>query len=388
MEFRELPLKKLSFFALPLTLLFTVMLLNFYFLQSELEDFYSLVIKEEITKVRSVVEGTLSAGGDPVDALSYYIEHSKLLKGATFYIGGREVIVPGSDISDSYYQVVLEVKPFKFKLFIDTSYLKELNRHIKIIFLSLIFFTLLFILFLLYWLREYYRERIEHERERQEKERVKSINLVIHSILHEVKNRLNVLNLLLHRFERSGDSKYLDKLRQELRSLNRYVEETADLRRPISLDITEFPVGTLFNELKLRVEPLADKGSVKLLFDYHNCSLRADYERLLSALTDLVKNAIEALEGKEKRVVRVEGRGDGKFYTFRVLDSGGELPKGELFKPFKTSKDKGFGLGLFNVKRVALAHGGEVRAFTQEGWTVFELKIPADCSEISPKNGE
>ena len=388
MEFRELLFRKLSLFALPLTLLFTVMLLNFYFLQSELEDFYSLVIKEEITKVRSVVEGTLSAGGDPVDAISYYIEHSKLLEGATFYIGGREVIVPGSDISDSYYQVVLELKPFRFKLYIDTSYLKKLNRHIEIIFLSLLFFTLLFLLFLLYWLREYYNEKIEREKERQEKERIKSINLVIHSILHEVKNRLNVLNLLLHRFEKSGDNKYLEMLRGELRSLNRYVEETADLRRPVSLDITEFSVGALFSELKLRVKPLADKGKVKLLFDYRNCPLKADYERLLSALTDLVKNAIEALEGKDKKVVRIEGRGDGKFYTFRVLDSGGELPKGELFKPFKTSKDKGFGLGLFNVKRVALAHGGEVRAFTQDGWTVFELKIPVDRSEISPKEGE
>ncbi len=379
MGFRELPLKKLLLFLLPILLLLAIMISNFYFLHKELGDFYSLVIKEEVNKVRSVVEGTLSAGGDPVDALSYYIEHSKLLKGATFYIGGREVIVPGSEISPSYYQITLEVKPFKFKLFIDTSYLNELNRHIKIIFLSLIFFTLLFLALIIYLVGQYYRERLEHER-------LSSINLVIHSILHEVKNRLNVLNLLIHRFEKKGDLKYIQTLKEELRRLNGYVEETADLRRPLSLNLSTFSVNRLFNDLKLRVEPLAEKEGITLSFNYQDCHLKADYDRLLSALTDLVKNGIEALEGKSRKEIKVEGKREGKFYTFRVLDSGGELPSGELFRPFRTTKNKGFGLGLFNVKRVALAHGGEVSAKTHKGWTIFEFKILSECSEISPKN--
>jgi signal transduction histidine kinase len=371
-----------------LVLLFGVMIANFYFLHRELKDFYSLVVKEEVEKVRSVVEGTLSAGGDPVEALSYYIEHSKLLKGATFYLEGREIVVPGSDISSSYYQVVLEVKPFKFKLFIDTSYLEELNRHIKIIFFTLIFFTLIFVGALFYSFREYYRERLELERERQEKERFKSINLVIHSILHEVKNRLNVLNLLIHRFERKGELSYIERLKGELSALNRYVEETSDLRRPLKLEVSTFKAGQLLKEAKERVLPLFESKRVEFHLSYDDCTLKADYQRLLSALTDFLKNAVEALEGKEKKVVRLEGKRKGYFYLFRVLDSGGALPRGEeLFKPFKTSKEKGFGLGLFNVKRVALAHGGSVKAYADKGWTVFELSIPTDCSENSPREG-
>jgi signal transduction histidine kinase len=238
---------------------------------------------------------------------------------------------------------------------------------------------------IVYWLREYYAEKLSHERERQEKERIKSINLVIHSILHEVKNRLNVLNLLLHRFYRTGDENYLERLRGELLTLNRYVEETSDLRRPVSLELKSFRVRRLLSDLKERLQPLFEGSDVRLKVDFQDCTLRADYGRLLSALTDLVKNAVEALSQSQKKEIKIEGKKEGKFYTFLVSDSGGELPPGDLFQPFKTTKDKGFGLGLFNVRRTAIAHGGDVKAYVSNGWTVFELRIPADCSEISPK---
>jgi len=378
--------EKVYSLVLLLFLLFGFMVANFYLLQKELSSLYSLIIREEVDKVRSVVEGTISAGGDPVDALSYYIERSRLLKGATFYLEGREVVVPGSDISPSYHQVVVEVKPFKFRLFIDTSYFQEINLHIKLIFLSLIFFTALFLGALFYLLKGYYGEKLEAEKERQEKERIKSINLVIHSILHEVKNKLNVLNLLIHRFEKTKEDKYLNMLKRELQSINRYVEETADLRRPITLNPSTFTVGQLIEELNGRLGELLKSSGVSFELSYDDCKIEADYERLLSALTDLVKNAVEALEGKSKKVIKLEGKCDGDLYIFKVYDSGGYLPK-ELFRPFRSGKKGGFGLGLFNVMRTAKAHGGDISAYVSNGWTIFELKIPTKSSEIPPKNG-
>jgi signal transduction histidine kinase len=368
---------KLYLALLGLVSLFFVMLFNFYLLQKELGDFYSLVVKEEVEKVRSVLEGTISAGGDPVDALSYYIKNSTLLKGATLYLDGREIIVPDSQISPSYHTEVIKLPPFEFKIYIDTSYLYNLNSHIKVIFLSLIFFTLLFSSILAYFLREFYREKMELERERQESERIRSVNLAIHSILHEVKNRLNVLNLLLHRFKKSQNEEYLEKLKSELLTLNRYVEETAELRKPLKLSLKEFEACKLLKELLERLLPLAKESGVEVSLSCDECTVRGDYERLLSALTDVLKNAIEAVKEKEEKRVWIEGRCLEDSYLFRIVDSGGELPqKEELFKPFKSTKRKGFGLGLFNAKRVFNAHGGTIEAFVKDGKSHFDMKLP------------
>ena len=370
-----LPKRYLSFF-LSLLALFAVMVSNFYYLHSELEDFYNLVVEEERSRVKSVLEGTLSAGGDPVEALSYYLSHSHLLKGATIFVGGREVVIPGSELSSSYYQETIEIKPFKFKLFIDSYYLQELNKHIKVIFVSLLFFSLLFSLVLFLTVREYYSEKLLLEKEHREKERLKTINLVIHSILHEVKNRLNALSLLLYRFERSGSPSYLKALKRELSLLNSYIEESSHLRRPLKLNVREFTVSELVRALESKVSPLLDSSGVTFKLKFQEASLRGDFEKLLSALVDLLKNGLEAVREEEVKEVELVGRKEGSYYTFKVVDSGTKPLPRELFKPFSSSKEKGFGLGLFNVKRIVEAHGGSVCAYKDSGRTVFELKLP------------
>ena len=373
-------MRKLLLPASLLLLLFSAIVVNIYLLHKELHQFYLSVISEETARVKSVVEGTIAGGGDPVEALYSYMEHSKLLKGASFKLEGREIIIPGSDISPDYYRETIKLKPFTFTLYFDFSYLKELNKHITYIFISLLSFTLLFTLVTVWLVREYFREKLFYEKERQERERLESINLVIHSLIHEVKNRLNVLRLLSYRLEKncSGEScsNYLLKLRTEIDNLGKYLEETADLRRP--LKISKRPVSSellLKNALSKFEELLKTKG-VKLQLSVEDATLNVDPEKFTSLLVDLIKNAVEALEGKNRKILKIVGKREGNFYTFYVMDSGGELPKSDIFKPFYSTKEKGFGLGLYNVKRIAEAHGGSVSAYTKGGWTVFKISVP------------
>ena len=364
--------------------LFTVMVANFYFLHKELNDFYSLVVKEEVERVKSVVEGTVSAGGDPVEALSIYLQRPKLLKGASFFIGGREILVPGSSVSSNYYQTTVEVKPFKFRLYIDTSYIKELNRHVKVLFVSLLFFTLLFLALTFYLIKEYYSEVLALERERKERERIASINLVIHSILHEVKNKLNVMKLLLYKLKGECSSPYLEKLNSELEALALYVEETADLRRPLQLSLQTFNPCDLIEDALGRLKPLLDREKIEVEVECSPSEVEWDYRRTLSALVDLIKNGVEALsELRGNGKLKVVAKEEGDYYLIEVRDSGDKLPSQGLFKPFATTKRKGFGLGLFNVKRVVEAHGGTVRAFVEGGWTVFQLRLPKKVGKVS-----
>ena len=64
-----------------------------------------------------------------------------------------------------------------------------------------------------------------------------------------------------------------------------------------------------------------------------------------------------------------------------ISDNGAGMSKGslkrELFKPFKTTKNGGLGIGLFQCKTVVEAHGGSIEVESEVGkGTVFRVKLP------------
>jgi signal transduction histidine kinase len=54
-----------------------------------------------------------------------------------------------------------------------------------------------------------------------------------------------------------------------------------------------------------------------------------------------------------------------------VIDQGCGIPahfiRSELFKPFKTTKSQGLGIGLYQCRKVVEAHGGRIEVRSQEG---------------------
>ena len=65
--------------------------------------------------------------------------------------------------------------------------------------------------------------------------------------------------------------------------------------------------------------------------------------------------------------------------TVIVRDTGGGIPADELyriFEPFYTTKPRGLGLGLVNVKNIVEAHGGTVRVESEVGvGTTFFVRL-------------
>lgn len=369
-------MRKLLLPASLLFLLFVAILLNLYLLQRELGTFYLFVVKEETSRVESVVRGTLAGGGDPVKALTTYMKESRLLKGASFNLEGREIIVPGSDISPSYLRERLKVGNFSFTLYFDFSYVSYLKKRVLFILISLIVFSFLFTAVVVWLTREYFRNRILYERERQEKEKLEAVNLVIHSLIHEVKNRLNVLRLFLYRLENSFNETYLKNLKEEIDRLGRYMEETADLRKPLKISRERVEISQLVKKTASKLKELIESKGIELSISVEREVLLLDPEKISSLLFDLLKNGIEAVEESSRKEIRVLGKREGNFYAIYVMDSGGKLPSGNLFEPFRSTKKKGFGLGLYNAKRIAEAHGGRLEAYTKNGWTIFKFLIP------------
>jgi signal transduction histidine kinase len=94
--------------------------------------------------------------------------------------------------------------------------------------------------------------------------------------------------------------------------------------------------------------------------------VRGDEGQLLLAVSNLLRNAVEAMRpgdtGRTREIVISVAHGR-KAIVLSVSDSGPGLPRETLAKiPLHTTKPQGTGLGLFIVKAVADNHGAKLEA--------------------------
>jgi nitrogen fixation/metabolism regulation signal transduction histidine kinase len=109
--------------------------------------------------------------------------------------------------------------------------------------------------------------------------------------------------------------------------------------------------------------------------------LTADAEMLEQAALNLLKNAMEAVEGTAGPRIRLACRLDAAgAVVISVADNGPGLPADAegLFLPFFTTKAAGSGIGLSVVRQVALAHHGRVTARTLGPGAEFALVLPPE----------
>jgi signal transduction histidine kinase len=93
--------------------------------------------------------------------------------------------------------------------------------------------------------------------------------------------------------------------------------------------------------------------------------------------TNLIDNAAEAVEGR----IAVRAYRDGGQVVVEISDDGPGIPReiqNRIFEPFFTTKQigEGTGLGLDIVRRIVVAHGGEVAFDSKPGETRFVVRLP------------
>ena len=112
----------------------------------------------------------------------------------------------------------------------------------------------------------------------------------------------------------------------------------------------------------------------------------ADREHLIRVLTNLKRNAIQALEFLQAErsdapegVITLEARREGSVTVIEIRDNGPGVPaqiRESLFQPFVTSKANGAGLGLALVAKLVAGHGGLIDFESEPGRTVFRVLLP------------
>jgi signal transduction histidine kinase len=211
---------------------------------------------------------------------------------------------------------------------------------------------------------------------------------------HELRTPLTPLKLQLDSLIRAfdGDPRIKDRLQRaagQTDRLARLTEELLDVSRisagRLELDPQRLELGELIHELLEQHREDASRAGSALRFDRPGTPtwVRWDRGRAAQAVSGLVSNAIRYGRGKPIEVTLVEA---GGHLDVAVRDHGVGIESSahaRIFERFERASTTrgygGLGLGLYLVREIARAHGGDVSVSSTPGiGSLFTLRLPRE----------
>ena len=220
---------------------------------------------------------------------------------------------------------------------------------------------------------------------------------VARRIAHEIKNPLTPIQLATERLKR----RYLrqitidPELFEELTAT--IIRQVGDLRKMVD----EFSSFARLPKPVFRAEDASDLvrqalflqevAHTEIAFSFSgetSVAIAADRHQFGQAMTNVLKNAVEAIEQRARGGdIAYRGRiavtltGDAQSVTVTVVDNGIGLPaeRDRILEPYMTTREKGTGLGLAIVNKIVEEHGGEMAfASEPEGGTRVTMRFARD----------
>jgi signal transduction histidine kinase len=226
--------------------------------------------------------------------------------------------------------------------------------------------------------------RLEHT------ERDQAVWLVATATLHEVKNPLHALGLLLDEvtlLEEGGEApegspsrpELLEKARAHMKRIDASIGSLRDVAGHLTPKLQDVDLYRIVEDVARDAEVVARGGRIELEVP-SDVRAKGDHAWVRIIVENLVQNGLEAaLESVSPRVcVTAERQGDRA--VVRVLDNGKGFDahdRAALFEPLSTRKSGGMGLGLSVSRALARAMQGDVVLTEAEGFTTcVELRLP------------
>ena len=215
------------------------------------------------------------------------------------------------------------------------------------------------------------------------------------AIAHEIRNPLNYINLTLDHLRATfapDDPQKQEKfnslttqLKSEVARINMRITEFLNYSRPAALEPQSMDlVATARDALRI-FEPQASECNVKTRIDEHGPVPRvtADAESLRSALTNLIINGLQAMDGSGGSLsIVLSSEDEGRRARIEVTDTGrGIAPEdiSKVFEPYYSTKETGTGLGLAIVRKAVDDHHGTISVKSKVGeGTTFTITLPAE----------
>ena len=221
-------------------------------------------------------------------------------------------------------------------------------------------------------------------------------------IAHEIKNPLTPIQLAAERMQRKfGDEIGSDKetferltgtIIRQVGDLRRMVDEFSNFARMPKPAFREEDVHEIARHALFLHEVAHPKISFVLDPPQGDFRMVCDRRQLAQALTNVVKNGVEAIEGRINRGehslagdrIELKLHDEEDHLVIDVLDTGVGLPEDRerLTEPYMTTRVRGTGLGLAIVKKIVEEHMGEI-AFLDRSGGGTHVRISFDTAKLA-----
>ena len=213
---------------------------------------------------------------------------------------------------------------------------------------------------------------------------------LLRNLAHEIKNPLGGIRgaaqLLEHELPKPSLREYTQVIIKEADRLQSLMDRLLAPNRMTKLA----PVN--LHEVLERVRSLIlaeHPEGINLQRDYDTSlpELMADHEQLIQIVLNIVRNAVQAIQGQGNIILRTRiarhvtlaKKNHRMALELKIIDNGPGIPEDireQIFYPLVTSKADGTGLGLSIAQTYVAHHGGSIDCESQVGHTVFTVLLP------------
>jgi len=207
-------------------------------------------------------------------------------------------------------------------------------------------------------------------------------------VAHEIKNPLTPMRLTVQSFERRFNPEDL-KIKEKLKEYSDTLIQQIDIMSSIATAFSDF--AQMPSQRKELIDAVAvikkaldifEDRNIEFEFNTTQSFILVDKSQLVRVVTNLIKNAIHAVEEIDDPKLKVSLVDRDTSFEIRVKDNGKGIEeelKNLIFQPRFTTKTSGMGLGLAMSKKIIETYNGEIVFDSEVGkGTEFTITIPKE----------
>jgi len=209
-------------------------------------------------------------------------------------------------------------------------------------------------------------------------------------VAHEIKNPLTPMRLTVQSFQRKfdpNDPNVHQKVDEYTNTLIHQIDTMSAIASAFS-NFAKMPAqqNEILNVPKIVKLALDIFNENYIVFYSEKEEILAKFDRtqLIRVVTNLVKNATQALNEKEDPKILVEVKEEAGMVIIQVSDNVRgilEEDKEKVFEPKFTTKASGMGLGLAMVKNIVETYHGDISFASEKNkGTIFTVKFPKQAT--------
>jgi putative PEP-CTERM system histidine kinase len=204
-------------------------------------------------------------------------------------------------------------------------------------------------------------------------------------VVHDVKNAISMISLLLQNLEQGKGEISADAarttLRQAANKLTGLIDRFSGARETFKLMRQPLVLNNLIDEICVRLSPGFPRVTVNTDIS-EELTVHGDSEQLSKVFENLFINACEAMRGDG--ILNIVGMSDHSGVAVSFSDNGpgmdDDFVRERLFRPFATTKKKGLGIGLYQSREIVRAHNGRMSAASEVGQGAsFRVWLPVEA---------